>query len=123
MAPTYSDIDGRVDVDKLVQLVEFFAQRRHGIVVILNYGTTFTGAFDDVETTCEKLRVVFKKHGLDRVKMRVKDKDEYRTGYWIHVDGAYGGSYLPHLDRYYETRKTNPKEIVDKVLSEDGKIA
>jgi histidine decarboxylase len=48
MVPTYSDIDGRADINKLVALVEFFAKRKHGIIVVLNYGTTFTGGFDDV---------------------------------------------------------------------------
>lgn len=65
--PPYWDFDGRVDVDILVQLVDFFAQRNHGIIVVLNYGTTFTGAFDDIATACERLRVVFKKYGLDKV--------------------------------------------------------
>ncbi len=46
LVPTYHDLDGRVDATKLEALVDFFASKNHGIYVVLNYGTTFTGAFD-----------------------------------------------------------------------------
>jgi histidine decarboxylase len=48
MVPVYHQEDGRIDVDKLVKLVEFFASKRHGIIINLNHGTTFLGSYDDI---------------------------------------------------------------------------
>lgn len=69
--PVYHDLDGRVDVDQLVAYVEFFAARGHGIMLVLNYGTTFTGAFDELDLAITKLRQVFTKYGLDEVVREV----------------------------------------------------
>jgi histidine decarboxylase len=75
MVPVYNELDGRVDPDKLVRLVEFFAEKRHGIMIVLNYGTTFTGAFDEVEVCVTKLREVFTKHNLNEVVREVDEPD------------------------------------------------
>lgn len=73
MVPVYTDMDGRVDPDKLAALVEFFAAKHHGIMVVLNYGTTFTGAFDEVELCCEKLKKIFDKHNLHEICREIVD--------------------------------------------------
>jgi histidine decarboxylase len=87
------DGPGTIDVDALAGLVDFFAKKGHPILVVLNIGSTFKGAHDDVGLIAERLRPIFKKHGLiDRVV-----NDEIRNGYWIHVDGALAATYLPFL--------------------------
>jgi len=121
--PVYNDLDGRVDPDKLAALVEYFAARRHGIMVVLNYGTTFTGAFDELEVCINRLKKIFAKYGLDEVVREVQKPGskevitDTRTGYWIHVDGAYGGCYMPYLAKHF---KNNPDQIVDTVIDLKG---
>ena len=122
--PVYNNFDGRIDPEKLATLVDFFASRKHGIMVVLNYGTTFTGAYDEVESCTTKLRAIFKRYGLDKVEREITDPDgnkitHVRTGYWIHVDGALGGAYLPYLANFY---KNTPNKVVDTVIDENGKV-
>ncbi|SHF17373.1 PLP-dependent aminotransferase family protein [Streptoalloteichus hindustanus] len=99
---------GRVDVGKLVALVEFFAGKGHPILLVLNYFTSFKGAYDDVEEICARLRPVFARHGLDRRAVRHGldanggDLTDERTGYWVHVDGAMGGMSAAFLRRAAE---------------------
>jgi histidine decarboxylase len=73
-----------------------------------------------------RLRKVFQETGLDKINHKVHSKgktiEESRTGYWIHVDGAYGGSYLPYLDRHFERKKTDIHSVVDRVRDEKGNI-
>lgn len=97
---------GSIDVDKLVTLVEFFARMGHPILVNLNYGSTFKGAYDDVETICTRLtNEVFIPYKLDKRQVRYgrdshnKELTDERTGYWIHVDGALGATYGPFLQQ------------------------
>ena len=121
--PVYNDFDGRVNPEKLAALVNFFASKKHGIMVVLNYGTTFTGAFDEIESCTTKLRDIFKLHGLDRVEREITDPDgnkitDVRTGYWVHVDGAYGGAYLPYLANHF---KSTQDKVVDTVIDYNGK--
>ncbi len=97
------DGPGAIDVDALCALVEFFAARGHPILICLNAGTTIKGACDDVATACERLQPIFARYGLDRRKVRYDpdDADTYdiRQGYWVHVDAALGGAYLPYLEQ------------------------
>jgi histidine decarboxylase len=89
---------GSVDVDKLIQLVEFFARSGSPPLIILNIGTTFKGAYDNVEQVGLRLIPILKKYNLYERKVEyAPDKYDIRTGYWIHVDGALGASYLPFL--------------------------
>ncbi|WP_229373230.1 pyridoxal-dependent decarboxylase [Umezawaea beigongshangensis] len=105
-----ADGPGSVDVDKLITLVDFFAKMGHPVVLNLNYGSTFKGAYDDVATICSRLTAeVFTKYGLDKRKVRYgRDPEtgaelvDERTGYWIHVDGALGATYAPFLERAIE---------------------
>jgi histidine decarboxylase len=123
MVPVYSDMDGRVDPDKLAALVEFFASKHHAVMITLNYGTTFTGAFDEVELCVSKLKPIFDKYHLNEVVREIVDPTtkekslDKRTGYWIHVDGAYGGAYLPYIAKHFQSK---PEELVDTVITEKG---
>jgi histidine decarboxylase len=103
---------GSIDIHALLLLVEFFASMGHPILVNLNYGSTFKGAYDDVETICAALRDIFARYGLDERRVRYgRDPEtgeelvDVRTGYWITVDGALSASYAPFLRRAIARRK------------------
>lgn len=89
---------GSIDVDKLVALVAFFAARGHPILVVMNYGTTFKGAHDDVEAVGTALLPILRAHGLAEREVEFEPGTcDIRKGYWIHVDAALGGAYMPFL--------------------------
>ena len=100
---------GEIDIDQLVTLVEFFAARGHPILIILNVGTTFRGAHDPVDEVGERLMPVFQRYGLAQRRVcpdpRTPDQCDWRTGFWIHVDGALGAAYLPYLEMAYHAKK------------------
>lgn len=114
-------MDGRVDPGKLAALVEFFAARHHDIVVILNYGTTFTGVFDEVGLCCNKLKAIFEKHHLHEITREMIDPSSGHkivdkwSGYWIDVDGVYSGAYLPYIAKHLYSKS---ELVVDTVVTE-----
>lgn len=90
---------GTVDVDQLVQLVEFFASKGHPIIVCFNFGTTFKGAHDPVEAAAQRLLPILQRHGLYERKVKYAEgKYDMRSGFWFHVDGALGAGYMPLLE-------------------------
>ncbi|WGV98573.1 pyridoxal-dependent decarboxylase [Vibrio sp. YMD68] len=93
---------GAIDVEKLVAYVRFFAEKGHPILLVLNCGTTFKGAYDDVDQITSRLAPILKENGLWQRKVPIDPQDpksdyEMRSGYWVHVDGALGASYLPFI--------------------------
>ena len=98
-----TDKYGAIDQDALKVLVGFFAQRGHPIIVLFNYGTVFTGAYDDVKSAGQiVLNTIAEKspdHSLCNTFERPDSdgnlKPFLRLKYWIHVDGALGASYMP----------------------------
>ncbi|KUL62346.1 pyridoxal-dependent decarboxylase [Streptomyces sp. NRRL S-1521] len=90
---------GAIDVEQLAVLVRFFASRGHPILVSLNYGSTFKGAYDDVEAVARTVRGICAQYGLDSRRVRGESGDpEERSGFWVHVDGALGAGYTPYLE-------------------------
>jgi histidine decarboxylase len=98
---------GSIDVDALAKLVEFFSAKGYPILISLNYGTTFKGAYDDVENVGNTLLPIFRRYGLDKRKVYYDANDpsrfDRRTGYWIHVDGALGAAYMPFIEMAYQS--------------------
>ncbi|PPK62569.1 hypothetical protein V5P93_002041 [Actinokineospora auranticolor] len=90
---------GSIDVDKLVVLVDFFARKGHPIIVSLNFGSTFKGAYDPVREVSDRLLPIFHANGLiDReIHYGHGRRTDHRRGFWIHVDGALGAGYVPFL--------------------------
>jgi len=101
---------GSVDVEKLATLVEFFASKGYPILVICNYGSTFKGAYDDVKAVQDTLMPIFTKYHLVNRKVTYEDDKgnqhvDIRNGYWIHVDGALGATYMPFVEKAYDQKK------------------
>lgn len=99
---------GSIDINALVTLVEFFASKGHPVICCFNLGSTFKGAYDDVETAGKALMPIFEKHGLHERKIhwdpRDPKKHHVRQGYWIHVDGALGASYMPFIEMAWKQK-------------------
>ena len=90
---------GSIDINALTKLVDFFTAKGHPIIVIFNYGTTFKGAYDDVKAAGEALIPILKKNNMHTRKLFCNRDDpeqcSIRQGFWFHVDGALGASYMP----------------------------
>jgi histidine decarboxylase len=98
---------GSIAVEDLTELVGFFAERGHPIIVLFNYGTAFRGAYDDIETAWRELEPILMDKRLQRTfhieinGKRVEGSESSRDPYWFHVDGALGASYMPFIERAY----------------------
>ena len=100
---------GSVDIEKLAILVRFFAKKGYPILIICNFGSTFKGAYDDVETVQNTLMPIFKECELVNRKVTYEDNNgkqhvDIRNGYWIHVDGALGASYMPFVEKAFDQK-------------------
>lgn len=65
-----TDTNGRIDLDKVSDILA----SEHPCIVCLTAGTTFTGAFDDIQD------------------FFARNADIDRRRVWVHVDAAHGGS-------------------------------
>ncbi|WP_199440176.1 hypothetical protein [Umezawaea beigongshangensis] len=93
-----ADGSGEIDVAALVTLVEFFARKQHPVLLLLNFGTTFKGACDNVGKIAKRLYPVLRDNGLlERTFEFEPGRPDTRRGFWIHVDGALGAGYVPFL--------------------------
>lgn len=103
MVPSEGGADGTgaIDVEKLVALVQFFAGKGYPVLVNLNYGSTFKGAYDDVQAAASAVHHVCARYGLDERPVYGSGSSggafDLRPGYWVHVDGALGAGYAPYL--------------------------
>ncbi|MCF8127596.1 MAG: histidine decarboxylase [Deltaproteobacteria bacterium] len=108
-----SNDDGQIDIDALAILVDFFASKGYPIFIVANYGSTFKGAYDDVEQIGKRILPILKKYNLKDREIFYDDTDAFssdvRTGYWIHVDAALGGSYIPFIEKAHNEGLTDAK--------------
>ncbi|MCC8187050.1 MAG: hypothetical protein LIP08_05950, partial [Bacteroides sp.] len=118
-----SNDDGSVYIPALVKLVDFFAEKGHPILINFNYGSTFKGAYDNVESAIKQLVPILKKHNLYERKV-VYDKEtgdyDMRAGYWFHVDGALGAAYAPF---YQMLKEEQTMPVFDFRIKEVTSIA
>ncbi|MGD9823246.1 pyridoxal-dependent decarboxylase [Desulfobacter sp.] len=114
----HSSGPGCIDIEALEMLVEFFASRGYPILIVCNYGSTFKGAYDDVAAIQERLMPIFNRYGLENREATYDDVDENgkpciktdtRNGYWLHVDGALGASYMPFIEKAFDQKKITTK--------------
>ena len=76
-----SDPLGRVRVDALIEAIVRNDPVAHPPLIIANLGSTFTGAYDDVEEIVRRLS----ERGIEH--------------YYLHVDAALGGFFLPFAEQ------------------------
>lgn len=90
---------GSIDIDALATLVDFFCSKGHPIYILLNYGSTFKGSYDNVKAVGKRLIPILKKLNMYERLIELEDgRTELRKGFWIHVDGALGASYMPFVE-------------------------
>lgn len=96
------DTDDLMHLPCLVKLVDSFAKRGYPPIVIFTSGTSFRGNFEDTQAAIGKLLPILKRNNLYKRRVyyesKVSTKFDVRHGFWFHVDGAFGASYLPFLE-------------------------
>ncbi|NHN24217.1 histidine decarboxylase [Flavobacterium jejuense] len=107
------DKTGAIKVDELVKYATFFIQKGFPILVNFNYGTTWTGAYDDVGEAVAKLKPVLDRFGMFDRKIRIRGKEYERNGFWYHVDGALGAAFVPFIKNDVEDGDEISKEFPD----------
>jgi histidine decarboxylase len=94
-------VDGTTDLDALEAQARFFVERGHRVILVCNYGSTFTGAHDDVHAIYARLHGAgllrkdywYKPHASGTAPAQHKDHLIERSNFWLHVDGALGAFY------------------------------
>jgi len=84
--PTH--VDGSINIVALNSIAEFFVLRGHPLIFSFNFGTTFNGAFDDIEQAIKLLSPLLRQDSLT-----------HKRNYWLHVDGALAANYMPFIEQ------------------------
>lgn len=88
---------GTIEIEKLSKLVEFFSQRGHQSIFVFNIGSTFRGAFDNIQDIWGKISKILEKNGFS-----IETSKNSTPNFWMHIDGALGASYLSYLEMGYQ---------------------
>jgi histidine decarboxylase len=80
---------GRVRPEVLFDRAEYYAKRDRPIITVYNMGTTFKGSYDNCHAHIQE--------------MQTQVFDEYGVPHWNHLDGAFGGFIIPHLQMGIKT--------------------
>lgn len=117
-------LSGSIRVEDLRILLEFFLEREHPIIIVLNQGSTWKGAYDNVPAVNDMLVKLGKKYPwlwerkveyqVKEVvdgKVKIKKLIDKRRGFWLHIDGALGAAYLPFLRMAQERAKHKGKPV------------
>jgi len=81
-----------------------FFSKGHPIIFVCNFGSTWKGSYDDVQglnTMLQNLGKEFPWIWARKVLYSLPDnsiQEDVRRGFWVHVDGALGGSYAPFIE-------------------------
>ena len=107
---------GTIIVKDLKKLVEFFVKREYPVIIVLNQGSTWKGAYDDVPAVNDMLKDLGEKYPwlwerkIEYLENK-KKKIEKRRSFWLHIDGALGASYLPFLRMAQNMGKLEGKKV------------
>ena len=95
---------GSIDIKILATLVDFFSAKGHPIIIVFNYGSTFKGAYDDINSAEEAILPILEKNGVYERKISHPEKKctITRKGFWFHVDGALACTYMPFIEMGYK---------------------
>lgn len=121
-------LSGSIIVEDLKILVEFFLKQGHPIIIVLNQGSTWKGAYDDVQAVNDMLVELGEKYPWlweREVEYHINNEKhiDKRRGFWMHIDGALGAAYLPFLRMAKDQGKLGDKEVpnfdfsIDAVMS------
>ena len=105
---------GTIDVDALEKLVRFFVEKGYPPLIVLNFGSTWKGAYDDVPVVSAMLEKMGKEFPWLWKREVHYDPDnpdlkDIRRGFWVHVDGALGAGYMPFVEMAYNQGKITEK--------------
>jgi histidine decarboxylase len=94
---------GAIDVGQLERLVRFFVERGHPPIIVMNMGSTWKGAYDDVPAVNDMLKQLGNEFPWlwERTISYGPNLSDTRRGFWLHVDGALGGPFLPFVEMAY----------------------
>jgi len=90
-----SNQDGSINIKALAAAADFFSEQGHPIIVTFNLGTTFKGGYDNIPQAAKCVLEVLSKNNMLSINLG----HTQRNGYWFHVDGALGASYLPYIEK------------------------
>ncbi len=112
-----SNHDGSIHIPSLTKLIDFFTGKGYPVFVCFNYGTTFKGAYDQVEKAVNALVPILKKNKMYEREIPYKEKSCHgtviRNGFWFHVDGALGAAYMPYIEKSVKEGKLSLPEGYD----------
>ncbi len=99
-----TDAHGQIDLEDLEAKARKILDQKIPLAVSFNYGTTFTGGFDDVEEAIKVVMPHILRNGMHERRFTHRDRagKEWtctRKGYWFHVDGALGAGHVPYQRR------------------------
>jgi histidine decarboxylase len=105
---------GTVNVDDLEKLVTFFVEKGYPPLIVLNYGSTWKGAYDNVPAVNDVITKLGKKFPWLWERTIHYDPDnpdltDVRRGFWVHVDGALGAGYMPFVEMAHNQGKIKEK--------------
>jgi len=109
---------GSIIVEDLEKLLRFFLDEGYPPLIILNEGSTWKGAYDDVEQVNEMLTRLGEEYPwLWEREVEYEDEDgkkliDTRRGFWLHIDGALGGAYLPFFEMAYNRGEITTRPVV-----------
>ena len=120
--PTH--VDGRIQIEALVPIAEFFASRGHPLLLSLTYGTTFSGAYEDPGRVYRALkdggclhqdtyRYVVQRANTETGQVQCLRYVLQRRNYWLHVDSALGGWFGAYFNQEDEKRLAATAKLLD----------
>jgi hypothetical protein len=107
----------------LALLLQFFLSLNCLIIVVANYGTTFTSVYDSPQDIDQIIRSIDGYHPELMLQTETDDPNivehiNQRTNVWLHVDAALGGPYPFFQKEIIESSITSVKQYVTKYFDD-----